>query len=122
MWELTKAFGFESAHTLHRAVQAEGSRRIHGHSYRALVTVRGEPHPETGMIVDAGVLESALGAARDGLDHSLLDEVPGLGAPTLENLCSWIWRELENGLPLLHRVEVRRDSQGDSCSYWGPIR
>jgi 6-pyruvoyltetrahydropterin/6-carboxytetrahydropterin synthase len=48
--------------------------------------------------------------------------VPGLGAPTLENLCSWIWRELENGLPLLHRVEVRRDSQGDSCSYWGPIR
>lgn len=119
MWELTKDFRFESAHTLRRSVDTESSLRVHGHSYRALVTVRGRPDPATGMLLDVKVLEDALSVARSGLDHRLLDEVPDLGPPTLENLCVWIWRRLEGGLEGLHRVEVTRDSQGDSCSYQG---
>lgn len=120
MWELSKTFLFESAHTLNRVVDREASLRIHGHSYRAQVTVRGRPDPETGMVVDLGRFEAALGLARDGLDHRLLDEVQGLGPATLENLAAWIWRTAGESIATIHRVTVYRDSTGDMCAYFGP--
>ena len=40
MYELSKQFRFDAAHTLDRVVQTESSRRIHGHSYRGEVTLR----------------------------------------------------------------------------------
>ena len=69
MLELSNQFRFESAHTLERTVDAEPSRRMHGHSYRAEVTVRGEADPSTGMVLDLGLFERALVDAHDGLDH-----------------------------------------------------
>jgi 6-pyruvoyltetrahydropterin/6-carboxytetrahydropterin synthase len=42
MFELSKQFRFDAAHTLERSIDTESSRRIHGHSYRAEVTVRGK--------------------------------------------------------------------------------
>jgi 6-pyruvoyltetrahydropterin/6-carboxytetrahydropterin synthase len=119
MHELAKQFRFEAAHTLRREVEAEASRRIHGHSYRAEVVIRGEPHPMTGMLLDLSLLERALAGARDSLDHHFLDDVPDLGPPTLENLAVWIWRRLAPDLPALSRVTVHRDSSGDACSYFG---
>ncbi|MBC7926823.1 MAG: 6-carboxytetrahydropterin synthase, partial [Bryobacteraceae bacterium] len=47
------------------------------------------------MVVDLGHLERSLEAARDGLDHRFLDEVPDLGPATMENLAAWVWRTLE---------------------------
>ena len=55
MFELSQTFSFDAAHTLKRNVspeEAAGSRRIHGHTYTAEVTVRGERQPESGMVVD----------------------------------------------------------------------
>lgn len=119
MHELSKQFRFDSAHTLHRVVDAEPSRRIHGHSYRAEVVVRGRPDPTSGMLVDLGLFERALDDARDGLDHRLLDEINDLGPGTLENLSAWIWRRVQDVCPGLVRVTVYRDSTGDTCSYFG---
>ena len=120
MFELAKQFRFDAAHTLDRAVDAEPSRRVHGHSYRAEVALRGEPDPASGMLVDLGMLERALATAREALDHRLLDEVPALGPATLENLAAWIWRAVAPACPGLARVSVFRDSAGDACSYFGP--
>ena len=55
MYELSKQFRFEAAHTLQRVIDAEPSRRIHGHSYRAEVFLRGEPDPQSGMMMDLGL-------------------------------------------------------------------
>ncbi len=120
MFELSKQFRFDAAHTLTREIQAESSRRIHGHSYRAEVTVRGLPDPVSGMVVDLGHLELALARLHDALDHHFLDEVEGLGPATMENLCAWIWRRLAPDFAQLHRVAVYRDSSGDACCYHGP--
>jgi 6-pyruvoyltetrahydropterin/6-carboxytetrahydropterin synthase len=120
MFELSKQFRFEAAHTLERKVDVEPSRRIHGHSYRAEVFVRGLPDPQSGMVVDLGVFARALERVRDGLDHRFLDEVEDLGPGTLENLCAWIWRSLTPELKNLHRVTVYRDSTYDACTYYGP--
>jgi 6-pyruvoyltetrahydropterin/6-carboxytetrahydropterin synthase len=121
MFELTKQFRFDAAHTLERQIDKEPSRRIHGHSYRATVAVRGKPDLVTGMIVDLALFERTLAAAREGLDHRLLDEVPDLGPATLENLSAWIWRRMADHCPGLAKVTVYRDSDGDSCTYYGPV-
>jgi 6-pyruvoyltetrahydropterin/6-carboxytetrahydropterin synthase len=124
MFEISKQFRFESAHTLHRSSDGESahdaSKRIHGHSYRAEVVVRGNADPETGMVVDFGILERAIDAARTGLDHHFLNEVPDLGPATMENLSIWIWRKVAASCSSLSRVSVYRDSTGETCSYFGP--
>lgn len=117
MHELAKQFRFEAAHTLERAVESEGSRRIHGHSYRAEVVVRGEPDPATGMVIDLGLLEQAIERARAVLDHQFLDDIADLGPATIENLAAWIWRTLDPLCPGLIRVTVYRDSSGELCSF-----
>ena len=60
MWELTKSFRFEAAHALTGTTLGEAGAEVHGHSYRAEVTISGAPDPTTGMIVDVGVLEHRL--------------------------------------------------------------
>jgi 6-pyruvoyltetrahydropterin/6-carboxytetrahydropterin synthase len=120
MWELTKSFRFDAAHTLERGIDTAASRRIHGHSYRAEVTVRGETEPATGMVVDFGVLERTLAEAQASLDHRLLDDVKDLGPATMENLAAWIWRRLAPVTAGLASVTILRDSQGERVVYLGP--
>ena len=62
--------------------------------------------------------DQALGRIRERLDHHFLDEVPGLGPATLENLSRFIFTALAPELPGLVRVMVSRDLSGDSCCYW----
>jgi len=120
MFELTKQFRFEAAHTLERAIGTEGSRRVHGHSYRAEISVRGTPDAATGMIVDLGLFERSLATVRDKLDHHFLNDVEGLGPATLENLALWIWQALVREGVEPARVVVARDASGESCAYTGP--
>jgi 6-pyruvoyltetrahydropterin/6-carboxytetrahydropterin synthase len=120
MFELTKQFRFEAAHTLERAIGTEGSRRVHGHSYRAEVAVKGVPDKASGMIVDLGLFDLSLQKVRDGLDHHFLDDVPGLGPATLENLSVFIWQALTANGVTPSRVVVARDASGESCLYTGP--
>lgn len=118
MFEISKDFRFEAAHTLHRVIEAEPSRRIHGHSYRATLTLRGEPDAG-GMIMDFGILGGHIARLREMLDHRFLDEVAGLGPATLENLARFIWLTLRRDCPALVRVAVFRDSEGESCVFEG---
>ncbi|NDZ16200.1 6-carboxytetrahydropterin synthase QueD [Variovorax sp. WS11] len=112
---LSQRFFFDAAHTLRREIESEGSRRIHGHTYHAEVSVRGPLDPATGMVIDLGLLRERLQAVRGRLDHHLLDDVPGLGIPTLENLCLFISRALADLQPPPSRVRVWRDALGDEC-------
>lgn len=119
MFELSQTFSFDAAHTLKRKVaepEAAGSRRIHGHTYTAEVMVRGERQPESGMVVDLAVLRAAIALVRDQLDHHFLDEVSGLGTPTLENLCVFIYAQILQQIPQVAAVAVSR-AAGDRCVY-----
>jgi 6-pyruvoyltetrahydropterin/6-carboxytetrahydropterin synthase len=120
MHELIKQFRFDAAHTLERCIESEASRRIHGHSYRAEVVIRGNPDPLSGMILDLGLFERALSDARQSLDHRFLDEINDLGPATLENLSAWIWRRVAPFMQSLNRVTVYRDSNAEACTYFGP--
>jgi 6-pyruvoyltetrahydropterin/6-carboxytetrahydropterin synthase len=123
MYELSKEFRFDAAHTLARDVdqhEKDGSRRIHGHSYRAEITLRGLPDAKTGMLIDVYEFQKAFEEVRDSLEHHFLDDIQDLGPATMENLCAWIWKRLAPKLPLLSRVTIYRDSGQEKCVFYGP--
>jgi 6-pyruvoyltetrahydropterin/6-carboxytetrahydropterin synthase len=116
IFEITKAASFDAAHFLEQGPQDNRYRRMHGHSFRVEATVRGEAHPDAGWVLDLGDLETALAAAARALDHSLLNEQPGLETPTLERLCLYFAGRLRADFPGLVRVVVSRPSVGESCA------
>ena len=115
VYELSQRFDFEAAHTLDRTIEAVPSKRVHGHTYHAEVTLRGQPDPTTGMLMDLGYFRRVLADVRELLDHHLLNEVPGLDKPTLEGLCAFIAAQLRPTLPQMVAVRVWRAS-GDACT------
>jgi len=117
MIELTQEFGFDAAH--HLGQGAPENRRLHGHSFYVEVTLRGEPDAKTGFLRDLGEIKTVLEAIRETLDHRLLNEVEGLGNPTLENLARFIFTAAKRALPEVSRVKIRRPSYGQSCVYEG---
>ena len=119
MWELTKSFRFEAAHSLKGTTFGAASEEIHGHSFRAEVSVRGTPDPQTGMVVDLGLLERSMEEVRLTLDHKLLNKVEALGTPTLETSRGSIIGSGSEHAGKITRVSVFRDSCGESCTYFG---
>ena len=119
MWELTKSFHFEAAHSLSGTTLGDISQEIHGHSFRAEITVRGTPNPATGMVIDLGLLDRRIDDVRAMLDHKFLNRIEALGLPTLENLSRFIWDRVQADGQVV-RVSVHRDSCNESCTYFGP--
>lgn len=115
MIEISKEFGFDAAHYLGNS--APENRRLHGHSFYAEVTLRGEANPATGFLRDFGDIDAALMTIREMLDHRLLNEIEGLATPTLENLAKFIFVHAKAALPEVVRVKLRRPSYGQSCTY-----
>jgi 6-pyruvoyltetrahydropterin/6-carboxytetrahydropterin synthase len=70
-------------------------------------------------VMDLGKLGRRLNELRERLDHSFLNDLESLGKPTLENLCAYIWRDLEPDLPSLAEVGIFRDSCFEGCVYRG---
>ncbi|MEN9560329.1 MAG: hypothetical protein RLZZ502_1540 [Pseudomonadota bacterium] len=114
-YTISQQFFFDAAHTLRRQIEAEASRRVHGHTYHAELFVTGEPDSSTGMVQDLGHIRLAIEKIRAQLDHHMLDEVPGLGIPTLENLCAYIAREATAVGIVCSKVKVWRTGMGDAC-------
>ncbi len=96
----------------------EGSpyTRLHGHSFRVEATVRGPARPPVGWVDDLGALDAALSEIAAGLDHGMLNDVPGLESPTLEALCVYFAGRLKARFPGLARIAVSRPSIGESCA------
>jgi len=94
-------------------------RRLHGHSFRGEVAVRGEINPTTGWLIDFADLKRAVDPIVARLDHYLLNDIEGLGNPTSELLAVWIWNQLAPALPMLHRITIE-ETCTSRCHYYGP--
>jgi 6-pyruvoyltetrahydropterin/6-carboxytetrahydropterin synthase len=115
-----KEFLFEAAHYLPSAPPGHPNSRMHGHSFRARVTIDGVPGAETGYVFHFDELAQMMAEAQDALDHRLLNEIEGLEAPTLERIAIWLWNRLQNRLPGLAEIEISRDSCHEGAIYSGP--
>ena len=116
MWEVTKSFYFDAAHTLSGTTLGATAEAVHGHSFRVEVAVEGMPDPATGMVLDLGRLDEAVAALRKRLDQKLLNKIEGLGKPTLENLARYICEQIAHVGPVT-RVTITRESCAEACTY-----
>lgn len=116
--EIFKEFGFEAAHRLPNLPADHKCARLHGHSYRVRIHVRGPLDPTLGWVMDFAELKRVFRPLYDQLDHRYLNDVPGLENPTSEVLARWIWKRLRPALPSLSRVVVR-ETCTSGCSYAG---
>lgn len=119
MTEIFKEFSFEAAHWLPNVSAGHKCGRLHGHSYKAVVSVSGAVGGDTGWVMDFGDLKEICAPVIAELDHCCLNEVPGLENPTSELLAEWLWRRLHGSLPLLSSIEVR-ETCTSGCLYRGP--
>lgn len=120
MIEIWKEFSFEAAHRLPNVPSDHKCARLHGHSFRCEVHVRGELDPVLGWVVDYADIQRAFAPLHAVLDHNYLNEVEGLANPTSEVLAQWIWRRLRAALPGLSQVVVR-ETCTSGCSYRGEL-
>jgi 6-pyruvoyltetrahydropterin/6-carboxytetrahydropterin synthase len=120
---LTRVERFNAAHKLWVKEWSEeknfeefgkcANKNWHGHNYSLHVTVKGEPDPVRGFIIDAKKLSLIIREyVTDKLDHSNLnldvDFIPDSLQATTENLVILIWKQLEDKLPgcKLHCIKL----------------
>ena len=116
IFEITKAAAFDAAHRLPGGPPEGPYTRLHGHSFRVDATLRGPAAGPVGWVDDLTRLDRALKAVAGELDHSLLNDHPGLESPTLEALCAFFAARLKTPFPTLCRVAVSRPTVGESCA------
>lgn len=110
MLYITRRETFNAAHKLFNPAWPEAQNDAvfgkcananwHGHNYVLYVTVKGQPDPETGFIMDVKALSRIMKTyVLDKLDHKNLnldvDFIPPGTHPTTEVLAKLIWEQLE---------------------------
>jgi len=98
----------------------------HGHNYHLYVTVKGEPDPVTGMVMDLKELKRIIiEEVIDDLDHRNLDlDVPWMKGrlSTAENIAIAIWERLEQKIndagAKLHLVRLQ-ETENNIIEYFG---
>ena len=116
--DIFKAFTIEAAHRLPNVPEGHKCARLHGHSFRIELHVRGEPDPHTGWVMDFADIKTAFQPLYDRLDHHYLNYSEGLAYPTSEQLAIRIWDRLKPALPMLAEVAIH-ETCTSGCRYRG---
>lgn len=117
--EIFKEFTFEAAHRLPNVRPGHKCGRLHGHSFRVEVHVRGDVDAQSGWVLDFADIKEASKPLFEQLDHNYLNEIEGLSNPTSEVLAKWIWNHFQPALPSLSKIVVR-ETCTSGCVYGGP--
>ncbi len=107
MFELTVRGEFSSAHFL-RAYRGK-CRKLHGHTWKVEVTVKGNRLDKIGVMADFVGLKAHLEHIMGRLDHACLNELNAFKScnPTTENLAKYIYKEYAAAAKPLKMVRVR---------------
>ncbi len=115
---LVHEFRFEAAHRLPKVPPGHKCARLHGHSFKIEVAIKGPVNEDTGWFLDFGDLFAAWEPLFAELDHNYLNDIPGLENPTSEFLARWVWNRLAPKLPGLARVTIFETCDA-RCEYEG---
>jgi 6-pyruvoyltetrahydropterin/6-carboxytetrahydropterin synthase len=113
--EISKDFAFEAAHYFEHEPEGHPFSRLHGHSFAGTVTLAGEPNAHAAWVKDFWKIETAVKEVAETLDHRLLNEIEGLEKPSLEAIAAYVFARLDDKLPGLVAVEIRRPSCGEKA-------
>jgi 6-pyruvoyltetrahydropterin/6-carboxytetrahydropterin synthase len=116
--ELMKEYRFEAAHQLPNVAAAHKCSRVHGHSYKVELFVTGPVNPETGWLIDFGVIDDSWAELFARLDHRYLNDVAGLENSTCEHVAGFVWKNMKPRIPELSAVRVW-ETVDSCCTYRG---
>lgn len=116
MVELSCEFRYEAAHRLPLVPEGHQCGRMHGHSYKLTVTVRG-PVGLDGFVIDFADVKQEVKPVVAELDHRVLNDIAGLDNPTVENQLIWFWDRFA-GVPYLHELRLN-ETATSSAAYRG---
>ncbi|MCE9499430.1 MAG: 6-carboxytetrahydropterin synthase QueD [Leptospira sp.] len=117
--ELVREFTFDAAHLLPNVPEGHKCRRLHGHSFRFKIHLKGKIDPERGWLIDfADIKKIIQPMIDDQLDHYYLNDVPGLENPTSENIAIWLWKKIKPQLKYLEKITLY-ETCTSACVYRG---
>ncbi len=116
MWLLKQHFQIESARFLPHLPAGHPCSRLHGHSFKIIISIRGELEPKIGWVIDYNEIQALMKPILDKIDHRELNQVPGLENPTSELLAKWIYDQLKPTLKTLSQVCVM-ETPTTECHY-----
>lgn len=117
--EIFKSFTIEAAHRLPHLPEGHKCSRLHGHSFKIDVHVRGVVDKTWGWVQDFAEISAAFRPIFEDLDHRYLNEIDGLSNPTSERLAQYVWNRLIGAVPGLCRVVIHETCTA-GCLYDGP--
>ncbi|MEN0058347.1 MAG: 6-carboxytetrahydropterin synthase QueD [Bdellovibrio sp.] len=115
-FELKQHFQIESARFLPHLPADHPCSRMHGHSFKIILTLVGDLDPQMGWLMDFNEIQKRMQPLLQQLDHRVLNEVPGLSNPTSELLAQWLYDKALPLIPALKRVTVA-ETPFTECSY-----
>jgi 6-pyruvoyltetrahydropterin/6-carboxytetrahydropterin synthase len=125
---------FNAAHRLHNPARSDewnretygkcNSPNGHGHNYVLEVTVEGSPDPDTGYVIDLGILKNIINErVIEVVDHANLNldvEFMAGVLPSTENFAVAIWNQIEPHVEGGRLLSVRlRETENNSVEYFG---
>ena len=116
--ELRQHFQIESARFLPNLESDHPCARMHGHSFKIILTLKGPVDPVAGWVMDYHVITKVMEPILRKLDHRVLNEVDGLSNPTSELLAKWIFDQVIQQIPLLTAVNIS-ETPNTECIYRG---
>lgn len=95
------------------------NKRMHGHSLKITVTSMRDDG-QHGTVMDFGCFRAQVGTIVGLIDHRCLNDIEGLGEPTLENVAQWLGVRMAVCAPLrCVSVRVEREHLGQAAE-WTP--
>lgn len=116
VFQIKNHFQIESARFLPNLSKDHPCSRLHGHSFKIILTLQGPLDPKIGWVQDYHEINTIMKPILDQLDHRVLNDVPGLENPTSEILARWLYQQALRHLPLLKTVTVM-ETPTTECSY-----
>ena len=117
IFEITKQFTFEAAHYFPNMPEGHIYRKIHGHSFVVEVTFHGKKNKENQWVTDFDELSKSLNEVKKKLDHKCINDIKEIGLPSLENISSWIAKQLKKKYSNVLSIKLSRPSCGEYCLY-----
>jgi len=121
MFEVHVTTMFPAAHALRNYYGK--TEPIHGHNWRARITISGPQVDSMGMLIDFVPLQKEMARIIGALDHQFVNEVPPFDVinPSAENIAYYLWQQFNASVPAMQpefgvvvsRVEVW---ETDNCS------
>lgn len=120
--DIFRNFTMEVAHAIPGLCPEHPCGRMHGHTYQIEIWLRGDIPPGQPWFYDWGDLDEPIARIVGMVDHRALNDVPGMGVPSCENLAVFIWRALVAfGVQHLFKIRINEGARS-GLEYYGPAR